>query len=246
MRSSELDQATLVQCTVREGVGIVTLNRPEKRNALNAEMYDQFNTAMRSHQSNPDVNAVLIVGNGPVFCAGGDLQMIDQAKRGIIDADNIDLELFQPGSITKPIVCGVAGACVGEGVAIALASDLVICGVSARFSLPEIAHGIAPVDIPLLAARRLNPLYMLEALLTGDWKDASWADKVGFVNQVVPDEAVWETAFTLARRIAAVPSAPVALVKSLIYQARTPGDAVALRQRGASLRASLRESSRNS
>lgn len=242
-RQPELDPA-LVQCTVGHGVGIVTLNRPEKRNALNAEMYGLFNAAMHSHQANVDVNAILIVGNGAAFCAGGDLQMIEQAQRGVIDAESLDLDIFQPGMFTKPIVCGVGGACVGEGFAIVLASDLVICGDSARFALPEIAYGIAPVDIPLLGARRLNPLHMLDALLTGDWKDASWAEKVGLVNQVVADDALWDSAFALARRIAAAPSAPVALVKSLIYQARTPGDALALRARGASLRAGMRVSSK--
>jgi enoyl-CoA hydratase len=177
-----IDRRALVQCTVRHGVGIVTLNRPEKRNAMNPEMYGLFNAAMRSHQSNAEVNAILIVGNGPAFCAGGDLEMIDQARSGIIDADSLDLEFFQPGLITKPIVCGVTGPCVGEGVAILLASDLVICGASARFALPEVAYGIPPVDIPLLGARRVSPIHMLEALLTGDWKAASWADKVGLVN----------------------------------------------------------------
>ena len=231
----------LVQRSVRDGVGLVTLNRPEKRNAMTPEMFDLFNAAMRSHQSDPAVNAILIVASGGAFCAGGDLSMIAEAKRGAISSDNLDLDFYQPGVITKPIVCGVVGACVGEGVAILLASDLVICGTSARFALPEVSLGIPPVDIPLLAARRLNSIHMLEILLTGAWKDATWADKVGLVNEVVADDAVAETAFDLARRVAAAPAPAAALVKFLIHAAATSSDAPALRRQGAAARTEIQE-----
>ncbi|QIB65101.1 enoyl-CoA hydratase/isomerase family protein [Kineobactrum salinum] len=232
---------TPVQCGVRDGVGVVTLNRPGKRNAMSAEMYGLFNVAMNSHQANADVKAILIAGHGKAFCAGGDLDMIDAAQKGVINADSLDLEFLQPALITKPIVCGVVGPCVGEGVAMVLACDMVICGESARFALPEVGLGIPPVDIPLLAARRLNANYIIELLLTGDWKDAGWADKVGLVNSVVPDGMVWELAFELARRIALAPPSAVALVKSLVYEARVSGDLDALRQYGASVRREIRQ-----
>ncbi len=233
-----------IEWSVRDSVGVLMLNRPEKRNAMSSHMYDLFNEGMRAHQSDPDVKAILIAANGSAFCAGGDLNMIDNAKRGVISADNLDLEFCQSGWVTKPIVCAVVGACVGEGVAIVLASDLVICGASARFCMPEVGFGILPVDIPLLAGRRLNPAYMLEALLTGDWKDSTWADKVGLVNEVAPDDEVWDKSFALARKIATAPSDAAALVKSLIYDARTPGDITAIRTNGAAARAKIQEEQR--
>ncbi|MFC3053789.1 enoyl-CoA hydratase/isomerase family protein [Kordiimonas pumila] len=239
------NEKALMQSGVRDNVGFLILNRPEKRNAMSAEMYDLFNEAMRSHQENTDVNAILIAANGPAFCAGGDLDMISKAKSGVIDANKLDLDFLQPGVITKPIVCGVTGPCVGEGFAMVLASDLVVCGTSARFALPEVALGIPPVDIPLLAARRLGANYILEALLTGNWKDAQWADKVGLVNEVVSDEMVRDTAFILASKIASAPVSSVALVKSLVYEARVPGGASALRKHGAEIRTQIRESARN-
>ena len=167
---------------VNDGVGRIILNRPNKRNAMTPEMFGLFNTAMRSHEADDAVRTVLILGEGAAFCAGGDLGMIDAANKGTVDADGLDLDFFQPGLITKPIICGINGACVGEGVAMALASDIVICGRSARFALPEVALGIPPVDIPLLAARRVGANHILEALLTGDWKDSRWAEKTGLVN----------------------------------------------------------------
>jgi enoyl-CoA hydratase/carnithine racemase len=221
-------------------VGLVTLNRPEKRNAMSVDMYVSFNRAMESHQGNPAVRAILIVANGKAFCAGGDLGMIDGAQKGLISTEGLDLDFLHSESITKPVVCGVLGPCIGEGFAIVLASDVVVCGKSARFALPEVGLGIPPVDIPILAARRLNANVILEALLTGAWKEASWADKVGLVNEVVPDELVWDTAFDLARRIAKAPTSVVALVKSLVYEARVTCDSSALRKRGASQRADLR------
>ncbi|PQM29093.1 hypothetical protein CVO77_11950 [Sphingopyxis lindanitolerans] len=229
---------------VHDGVGSITLNRPGKRNAMTPEMFDLFNAAMQSHEADDDVRAILILGEGAAFCAGGDLGMIDAANKGTVDAEALDLDFFQPGLITKPIICGISGACVGEGVAMALASDIVICGRSARFALPEVALGIPPVDIPLLAARRLGANHILEALLTGDWKDSQWADKTGLVNEVVDDEAVIATASALARKVAGLPTSVVALVKSLVYEARGCADPAALRTHGAARRSRLREAAR--
>jgi enoyl-CoA hydratase/carnithine racemase len=224
---------------VQAGVGVIRLNRPEKRNAVTPEMFALFNAAMHSHELNPDVRTILIVAEGSAFCAGGDLGMIDEAHKGLLDADTLDLDFFQPGLITKPIVCGVAGACVGEGVAMVLASDIVICGRSARFALPEVALGIAPVDIPLLAARRLPANHIFEMLLTGEWKNADWAERVGLINQIVDDD-VDAAAFALAQKIAALPPAVVALVKSLVYDARASSDPAALREQAAARRSRLR------
>lgn len=226
--------------TVRDGVGCITLNRPEKRNAMMPEMFALFNEAMRSLEADGEVRCILILGKGSVFCAGGDLNMIQSANSGAINADQIDLDFFSPGLISKPIICGIVGACVGEGVAMALASDLVVCGRSARFTLPEVALGIPPVDIPLLAARRLSANHILEALLTGEWKDAAWADKVGLVNTIVDDDRVNTEALALAAKIATLPPSVVMLVKSLVYDARACSDPAALRASGAARRSRLR------
>lgn len=226
---------------VRDGVGGITLNRPGKRNAMTPEMFDLFNAAMRSHEADNEVRAILILGEGAAFCAGGDLGMIDAANKGAVDADSLDLDFFQPGLISKPIICGINGACVGEGIAMALASDIVICGQSARFALPEVALGIPPVDVPLLAARRLGANHILEALLTGEWKDSRWAEKTGLVNEVVDDEIVTATASALAHKIAGLQPSVVALVKSLVYDARGCADPAALRSQGAAGRSRLRQ-----
>lgn len=226
---------------VRGGVGSITLNRPAKRNAMTPEMFDLFNAAMQSHEADDDVRAILILGEGAAFCAGGDLGMIEAANKGVVNAEALDLDFFQPGLITKPIICGINGACVGEGIAMALASDIVICGRSARFALPEVALGIPPVDIPLLAARRMGANHILDALLTGEWKDSRWADKTGLVNEVVDDEAVAAAASALARKIAGLPPSVVALVKSLVYEARSCPNPAALRSEGAARRSRLRQ-----
>ena len=121
----------------------------------------------------------------------------------------------------------------------ALASDMVIAGTSARFMLPEVAIGIPTVDIPLLGAARINPIHLLDALLTGDWKDVTWAERVGLINSVVADQDVWQTAFDLARKLAGKPRAVVALVKSLVYEAHYTGDRGQLRRHGAQARVKL-------
>jgi enoyl-CoA hydratase/carnithine racemase len=230
-----------VRCEVREGVGIITLNRPHKRNAMTADMYADFNAATQRYECDEDVGALMVVGAGPAFCAGGDLELIRAASTGVTDVEGIDLDLLDPSKVSKPVIGGVVGPCVGEGVAIVLACDLVIAGTSARFALPEVALGVPPVDIPLLAAGRVNPIHILDALLTGDWKDAAWAERVGLVNAVCPDDEVWETTFHLARRIAAAPRAAAMLVKSLVYGSRSAPDRALLRQRGATARKRIRD-----
>jgi enoyl-CoA hydratase/carnithine racemase len=230
------DRETNVRAEVREGVGIITLDRPRKLNAMTVGMYADFNAATRRFERDDAVGAVMVASSGRAFCAGGDLDMVNAAKAGAVASESMDLEMLDPASLSKPVLCSVVGACVGEGVAMVLASDLAIAGVSARFMLPEVAIGVPTVDIPLLAAGRVNPIHMMDVILTGDWKDAAWAERVGLVNATAPDDAVWETTFDLARRIAAAPRPVAALVKSLVYASRLTADRALLRERGAAAR----------
>lgn len=229
-------EESYIRSEIRDGVGIITLDRPRKLNAMTVAMYADFNAATHAFEKDSDVGAVMVVSSGSAFCAGGDLDMVSGAKSGAVQSDEIDLHLLDPATLSKPIFSGIVGPCVGEGFAIALASDMVIAGTSARFLLPEVAIGVLPVDIPLWAGARMNPIHILDALLTGDWKDASWAERCGLVNSVVPDEDVRQTVFDLARRVALAPRAVVAQVKSLVYAAHYTGDRAGLRQYGAKTR----------
>lgn len=228
-----------VLAEIRDGVGVITLNRPAKMNAMTVAMYADFNAATHRFERDDNVGAVMIISSGPAFCAGGDIDMIREAKAGTVDTDAIDLHMLDPDHLSKPVLCGIAGPCIGEGFAMALASDMVIAGASARFMLPEVAIGVLPVDIPLWAAARLSPIHILDALLTGDWKDAAWAERAGLVNYVLPDAEVHDATFDLARKIARAPRAVAARVKALVYEAHYTTDRPAFRRRGAAARASL-------
>lgn len=243
-RTDEAVQHKHVRTEVMDGVGIITLNRPEKLNALTAQMYAVFNAATRRFEKDDAVGAMMIVSSGRAFCAGADLEMVRAAQAGIGDTSAMDLDMLDPASITKPILCGVVGACVGEGFAMAISSDLVIAGTSARFLIPEVGIGVSPVDIPLWAAGRLSPNHILEAILTADWKDAAWAERVGLVNSTCSDEDVWETTFDMARKIAGAPLAVTTLVKSLVREAHSTTNRSELRQRGAAARMRILDDAR--
>jgi 2-(1,2-epoxy-1,2-dihydrophenyl)acetyl-CoA isomerase len=203
-------------------VGIVVLNRPERRNALSARMSHEMTEALEAYNADPGIGAVVLTGADPAFCGGADVgdwkQDIDEGTR---ESERLTrgtnwVEFF---STSKPVVCAVNGPSIGAGLTLTLSCDARIASDRARFSMRFIRMGI----VPELASTKLLPLIVgfnraLELMLTGKTIDGAEAERIGLVNRMVPHEKLMDEALALASAMAANPTELLAVVKRLTWQ----------------------------
>ncbi len=201
----------------REHVLIVTLNRPEARNAVNQAVWLGVGEALERAEHDPDIRAVIVTGAGEQsFSAGADLKAIARGE-AILPKDPAKAAWGFAGIVThpigKPLIAAVNGTALGGGTEIALACDLVVAADSATFGLPEVKRGlIAGAGGAFRLARQLPPKIAIEMLLTGDAIDAQRALALGLVNAVIPRAGLMEAALALAGRITA--NAPLSVQAS--------------------------------
>ena len=199
------------------GVAEIALNRPRVLNAHNMQMRDDLYEALEAVRDDPDVNSVLLRGEGDkAFCTGADLTEFGTAPSRVI-ARQVRWERDLWGlflAIDRPIVAALHGFVIGSGVEMALLCDLRIASEDAVFGMPEAALGLIPAaggtqTLP----RTLGAPRALQALLGGERIPASRAVAFGLAHRVTPRERLLEEARALARRIAELPAQPVRAVK---------------------------------
>ncbi|MBV9405415.1 MAG: enoyl-CoA hydratase/isomerase family protein [Acidobacteriaceae bacterium] len=192
----------------------VTLNRPEKRNALNTAICAELVKVIRATQQQPDVGAILLGANGPVFCAGMDL---DEAA-GMHDDDVADLhdDLFTIGANSiKPILACVNGAALGGGLGLVAQAHIVVAAQGAVFGLPEVRIGLWPFLVYRAVEAAFGARRTLELSLTGRMFSAHDAQLWGLVHHVCPPAEAADRAKTIAREIAK--ASPAAIAAGLQY-----------------------------
>jgi len=198
--------------TAASGVGRITINRPERRNAMSWTVIRDIRGRMAEAKADPDVRVVVLTGAGDkAFCAGADLGGMGEGA-GYLDLHNARGELAglfdDMWSLGKPTVARVRGYALAGGFGLALACDFVIAADDAQFGTPEIDVGLWPYMITVPLARSMPPKKVLELMMTGRRVDAAEAERIGFVNRVVPvdalDEAVDSFAAVLAGKSPAV------------------------------------------
>lgn len=196
------------------GVAIVTLNRPDQRNAINPEVCDALRAAFDQVENDPSVQVAILTGAGTLFCAGMDLKAFAGGAGNTILFGQYGFGGFVKRKRTKPVIAAVEGAALAGGFEIMLACDLVVAGASAQFALPEVRIGLIPgaggaVRLPVTIPRvRAN-----EILLTGKPFGADDAAAWGVINRVTDDGNALPTAEALAADIAS--NAPLALRHTL-------------------------------
>jgi crotonobetainyl-CoA hydratase len=199
------NDAVLVE--TREHVMIVTLNRPEARNAVNRAVWVGVGQALEAAERDPTIRVVVITGAGAQsFCAGADLKAIARGER-ISPDDPVQAAWGFAGLVShpigKPLIAAVNGTALGGGTEIALACDLVVAADTASFGLPEVKRGlIAAAGGAFRLTQQLPRKVAMEMLLTGDPIDAERALALGLVNSVVPHAGLIDAALSLAGRIA--------------------------------------------
>ena len=200
----------------------LTLNRPDKLNALSYELVRQLRAAIRRATDDDEVKVAVLTGAGRAFSAGFDLseeaasrvEGAEPWRRILADDVELTLELW---SLPKPTIAAVHGWCLAGGCDLAMACDLIVATEDARFGEPEIRYGSGPVTLLmpfLLGQKKTN-----ELLFTGDMIDAAAAERAGLVNRVVPDEQVEAEVESLIKKIAPTPLPVLRLTKIALNRA---------------------------
>lgn len=204
----------------KDGVLTITINRPDKKNALTQAMYGAMADALEGAETDSAVRAVLIAGVAGAFTAGNDLQdFLNNPPQG--DNSPVFRFLRAISTASKPLVAAVTGVAVGVGSTMLLHCDLVYAAESAKFSFPFVNLALVPeAASSLLLPRMVGYHKAAEMILLGEPFDAAAAVASGIANAVCPDEAVVATALATARKLAAKPPSSLRLSKQLMKQAK--------------------------
>jgi enoyl-CoA hydratase/carnithine racemase len=206
------------------GVAWITLNRPERLNALTFEVYRELTDTFAALEDERDVRAVVITGAGRAFCSGGDvrdiiadLQTLD--IQGHLAFTRLTCELIRKmRSLRKPVIASLNGTAAGAGAVVALAADLRIAAEEARIAFLFVRVGLSGAD---MGAAYLLPRYVglakaTELLYTGDFISAEEAERIGLYNRVVPASALETETSALAERLARGPSFALGMTKEML------------------------------
>ena len=220
----EIDTGTNeLLCVVREGVALITLNRPEARNALSDKLTPALRTQIKERGEDPEVGAILITGAGTAFCSGGDVKgMGGRGPRGQMSFEErlADLRWRQANltgalvAVRKPTIAALPGAAAGAGLALALACDIRIAARSAFVSTGYARIGLSgDYGIAWLMTRTVGPARARELMFTGERVDAERCERIGLFNRVVEDAKLQGEAFALAKSLAEGPRLALASMK---------------------------------
>jgi enoyl-CoA hydratase len=200
---------------VTRGVGVITLNRPEVRNAVDREVSETVAAYVDECDERADVTAIVLTGHGPVFCAGMDLKAFARGERPAIDGRG--LCGITETSPAKPLVVAVEGPALAGGFELALAADVVVAGDSATFGLPEVRRGLVAAAGGLLRLAASVPSgAAMELALTGAPIPARRAHELGLVTHVVTPGLARHAAVAVAERIAENAPLAVRLTKRVL------------------------------
>ena len=203
-------------------VGIIRINRPEARNAVNGDVATGMEAALDDFEADDNIQAVIITGNGPTFCAGADLKLVATGRAGEIATKRGNFAGIVRRNYSKPLIAAVNGPALAGGFEIVLSCDLVVVADHATFGLPEVRRGLFAAAGGLIRLPKRVPLALAtELAITGDPIDAARALQLGLVNRVVPVDEVVPAALELASRIAE--NGPLA-IKNTLRMVREAGD----------------------
>ncbi|MDO8597122.1 MAG: enoyl-CoA hydratase/isomerase family protein, partial [Sulfuricaulis sp.] len=210
---------------VRDRIATLTLNRPERLNALGGTLREDLYDAVTKSAADPNVGVLVITGAGRGFCSGGDVKSMserNQAGQALFVDEQLaplrDWVILAMRDCPKPVIAAVNGAAAGAGMNLALACDIRIASTAAKFSQAFVKRGLAPDwGGSYFLPRAVGLAKACELIFAGEAIDAVEALKLGIVNAVVAPEALMDETYKLARKIAAGPPIAIQLAKRAIY-----------------------------
>ncbi len=209
--------------TTEDSICFITLNRPEKRNALNDELISELKEALRQADEDESLRAIVIRGAGPDFCSGADLSALQKisgssAQENLADAESL-MELFTLIRQVKiPVIAAVHGRALAGGCGLATACDLVLAAGGARFGYPEVKIGFVPAMVTAILRRNLPEKRSFELITQGFEFSAGEAKEMGLVNRVFEDESFEQNVKEYVSVYRQVSRSAVILSKKLMYQ----------------------------
>jgi len=211
-----------IEYAAAAGIARITLNRPEKRNAITREMMSSLRDALQQSAEDSTVRVLLIRGTGKDFCAGLDLSEVlksaEEPDQALASARRLGDLYIAMRRHPKPIIAAVHGRALGGGAGIATASDLILAAESAQFGYPEVKLGFIPGIVFTMLQRAVNERQAMELALTGEPLSASRAHALGLINRVYADSEFDASVESYVAVLAAQSATAMNLSKALLYE----------------------------
>jgi methylglutaconyl-CoA hydratase len=207
---------------MRDGVARITLNRPDKRNALDGELVAELKAAFSASASDDACRVTLLAGAGTDFCSGADLANLEKtAQNSVLDnmsdaRSTADLFLMMRNH-PRPVIAAVQGRALAGGCGIATACDIVLAAQSAQFGYPEVNIGFVPAMVMAILRRSVSEKAAFELVVTGETVSATRAHELGLVHRVFADAQFSAEVETYVAKLAAKSASAVTLSKRLLY-----------------------------
>ena len=201
-------------------VGVATLNRPDARNALSPEVFQELAAALEGWDADPEVRCIVIAGSDEWFAAGADIK--DMASRGFQDMLDTPSTGFWPrlAAVRTPLIAAVAGYALGGGCELAMMCDVLIAADTAKFGQPEIKLGVLPgMGGSQRLTRAIGKAKAMDLILTGRTIDAAEAERSGLVSRVVPADTLLDEANATAATIAGMSLSAARMAKEAVNRA---------------------------
>ncbi|NQT72440.1 MAG: enoyl-CoA hydratase/isomerase family protein [Chloroflexi bacterium] len=221
----------------KDGIAILTLNRPEVLNAWNPLMAEEASNAIESMDSDDDVQVLIITGAGRAFSSGADVSRLKEMAENEVPLLETTFGRVLTGKtslltavenirkLSKPVIAAIHGVAAGAGLSVALACDIRISTNDARFSMAFVKRGLIPdLGGTYLLPRLVGPGIAAKLIFTGDVIDAKEADKIGMVDELVPPEELMSRTEELAQKIAQNPPLAVRTAKKALYKGMNETD----------------------
>lgn len=226
----------MVDYEIRGRVGVLKINRPEKKNAVNGDVAQGMEAALDKLEDDPDVWLGVLTAEGNVFCAGADLKAINEGRAGDLQTERGGFGGIVARSRTKPLIAAVDGPALAGGTEIVLSCDMVVASTAASFGIPEVKRSLVAAAGGLFRLPRMLPRNIaLELGLTGDPISAERAYQFGMVNELCEPGTALDTALAFAERIAK--NAPLAVRETLrlMIELKDADDETGFKESGAAM-----------
>jgi enoyl-CoA hydratase len=224
MAEGSVTSSEVVRVEDHGNVRVVTMNRPDKLNALNTALLAALRDALQAADQDDSVRAIVLTGAGRGFSAGADLsefrgeQTQESLKRNALRSSLMSGLQVMLRTLSKPVVAAVHGAAIGGGAAFAICCDMVVVGTNLKFGYPELKHHLTPTGVSTSLLKQVGPKVAFEMLSLGANFSAEDVVRLGLANRAVAPEAVLPTAIEIGRAWAENDGAQLAATKNMFYR----------------------------